>query len=460
MAKKRLFITVGTYTTAISAALIEQLNEPNCENYLVSIAPTFYENVDEHIKMEAQQLGIFKQVLFYYDFCLPKSNFNNEKKHILSFNFQKFKEATGKIDFDEIYSVYIHGAANYLFNQYPNATLYFMEDGIATYLKMDNAEIINKRAKKIYTINYFNKIKPFITLYEKVQTETIDRKKLRAVFEKLSKNIDFRLEKKEKSIIFCAQNLSINPKVISYQNELNLYKKNIQNLLNKGYCVYFKDHPKTPNLFYKNLKQELPDSNFIGLKNYSILPVEILIPILKPFAIVSMFSSALFTVPQIYDVPAFTFFAENIKLNNIAFELGSLLVASYIPPIDSIKKDIFETQNIFDSFFEKTPPINQQAIYLIKIIDQFKMFISRSEFNRIKKLFQKSHKFLLKEANLPQEVINIYQNQSYFDFIIFYLDSFTQQYQNYIKKRQQKSEPITAKEIIKNGLTLLTKLIL
>ena len=136
--KKRLFIISSTFTMAIAAALVKQLGTENTDNYVVSISPFIYENVDEHIKMEYQHLGLFKDIKFYFDFCPPKKNFTNEGA------IERF---WNNINFDEIYSVYIHGAANHLFNQYPKADLYFMEDGTAAYLKMDNAEQINKRAK-------------------------------------------------------------------------------------------------------------------------------------------------------------------------------------------------------------------------------------------------------------------------------------------------------------------------
>ena len=245
--KKRLFIVSGTFTTAIAATLIKQLKDENTENYLVSIAPTIYENLDNHISIATQQLGLFKDIKFYFDFCPPKKMFKEEKKHILSFNVKKFKDSIENIEFDEIYSVYIHGAANHLFNQYPNADLYFIEDGTATYLKMDNAEFINKRAKKIYTLNYFDKVIPFVSSYENLKTEQIDKNILKDIFAFLSKKISFKIEPKENSIIFCAQNISLSQIAMTHEEEIQLYTKNINKLLssckqhNPGFSYFIKE---------------------------------------------------------------------------------------------------------------------------------------------------------------------------------------------------------------------------
>lgn len=461
MAKKRLFIVAGTFTTAISAALIKQLNTPNCENYLVSIAPTLYENVDVHIKNEAQRLEIFKEIWFYFDFCAPKSKFKEEKPHVLSFNVQKFKAATGNIEFDEIFSVYIHGAANHLFNQYPKADLYFMEDGTAAYLKMDNASKINKRAKKIYTLNYFNKIKPFVATHEGVKPVTIDKNLVKEVFEKIASQVNAKFDRKQKSVIFCAQNISINQKAMKYDDELNLYKRNIENLLKKGYLVYFKEHPKTPLMFFNNLKKQITDPNFVNLDSFNILPVEVLVPMISPVAVVSMFSSALFTVPWIFSIPAFTFFMDKEFINHEIFGIAHLLVAHYIPSIDLVDEKPDITKQNFNFFIEKTLPLERQTIYSIKLIDYFKLFISKRQFNKLQKDFKKCHKFLLNYANLRNEVVDLFLNQSYLSFLLYYAEDYQKQYKKYLEsKKKKKSSLKDTLNFIKEGLAIIFKLVL
>ena len=106
--KKRLFIVSSLFTTAVVGALIKQLNDKNAENYLVSIAPILYENLDNHIKRAAEQLGVFKDIRFYFDFCQPKKNFKEEKNHVLSFDVKKFKNSIGNIEFDVYASTYLN----------------------------------------------------------------------------------------------------------------------------------------------------------------------------------------------------------------------------------------------------------------------------------------------------------------------------------------------------------------
>ena len=459
--KKRLFIVSGTFTTAIAATLIKQLGNTNAENYIVSIAPAIYENLDEHIKAAVTQLGVFKDLKFYFDFCAPKKMFKEEKKHILSFNVRKFKESIGNIEFDEICSVYIHGAANYLFNQYPKADLYFVEDGTATYLKMDNAEIINKRAKKIFTLNYFDKIKPFVSLYEGVPCEQINKEILKDVFAFLSKQIKFNLEPKEKSIIFCAQNISLSQIAMTYEDELKLYISNIKKLLDLGYFVYFKEHPKTPNMFYKNLIKFIQHPNFSTLGAYAVVPMETLVPYLKPCAVVSMFSSSLFTMPWLFNIPSFTFMPNKEFKDHKIFGVAHMLVATYIPPIEFVHKDIEITQNNFKIFLNDRKSIEKEIYYRIKTIDFFKFFISRNEYYQIKREIKNANKLLLRYFNIPTEVLNIFRNGSYLSYLKYYFNDFKSQYNDYKKriKTEHKSSLKQLTQTIKDSISCIFKLI-
>ena len=442
--KRRLFIVSGVFTTAIAAAIIKQIGNENTENYIVSIAPTIYENLDEHIRMAVKQLGVFKDLKFYFEFCLPKKNFKEEKKHVLSFNVRKFKDSIGNVEFDEIYSVYIHGAANYLFNQYPNADLYFVEDGTATYLKMDNAEFINKRAKKIYTLNYFDKITPFVTSYEGVPSVQISKEILQDIFAFLSKNIKFQLEPKEKSIVFCAQNISISQIAMTYEDELKLYVNNIKKLLDLGYFVYFKEHPKTPNMFFGNLSQIIKHPNFATVGPYAVVPMETLVPYLKPCAVVSMFSSSLFTIPWLFNIPSFTFLPDKEFKDHKIFGVAHMLVSTYIPPMEFIHKDVQITKNNFDLFLNSKLPIEKELFYRIKSIDFFKLFISRREFYSIKKEIKKANKLILRSFNIPKEVLALFRSKSYLDYLCYYFKDFKVVYEDYktryLKLKPKKSE--------------------
>ncbi len=459
--KKRLFIVSGTFTTAIAATLVKQLGNINTENYIVSIAPTIYENLDEHIKAVVNQLGLFKDIKFYFDFCLPKKMFKEEKKHILSFNVKKFKDSIGNIEFDEIYSVYIHGAANYLFNQYPKADLFFVEDGTATYLKMDNAEIINKRAKKIFTLNYFNKIKPFASLYEGVPCEQINKEILKDVFAFLSKQIRFNIEPKQKSIIFCAQNISLSQIAMTYEDELKLYIANIKKLLNLGYFVYFKEHPKTPNMFYKNLVKFIQHPNFSTLGAYAVVPMETLVPYLKPCAIVSMFSSSLFTMPWLFDIPSFTFMPNKEFKDHKIFGIAHMLIATYIPPLEFIHQEIEITKNNFKIFLKDRKQIENELYYRIKTIDFFKLFISRNEYHYIKNKLKNSNRLILRYFNIPTEVLNIFKNGSYFNYLKYYLNDFKNQYKDYKKriKTEYKTKDKQLIQQIKDFVACIFKLV-
>lgn len=459
--KKRLFIISSTFTMAIAAALVKQLGTENTDNYVVSISPFIYENVDEHIKMEYQYLGLFKDIKFYFDFCAPKKNFKEEMSHILSFNVKKFKESIGNVEFDEIYSVYIHGAANHLFNQYPKADLYFMEDGTAAYLKMDNAEQINKRAKKIYTLNYFDKIIPYISMYENVPTVQIDKNILKEIFEQLSKNIKFNLEIKEKSVVFCAQNISISQIAMTYQDELNLYVKYIKKLLNMGYFVYFKDHPKTPNMFYKNIVPIINNPNFATVGAYSVLPLESLVILLKPSAIVSMFSSALFSIPWLYNIPAFTFFADKEFKAHKIFGIAHMLVATYIPSIEFLNEDVQIARNNFDLFLSKTMHLNQQVYYRVKLIDFFKLFISHKEYRLLQKNLKTSNRLILRFFNINTDVLEMFKKQSYLSYLKYYSGDFCKRCeaykQNKIKKYKHSKKVLF--EVFDDAITILLKLI-
>lgn len=459
--KKRLFIVSSTFTVAIAAALSKQLGNENVENYLVSISPLIYENVDEHIKREATQLGVFKDIKFYFDFCKPKKTFKDERSHVISFDVKKFKESINNVAFDEIYSVYIHGAANHLFNQYPNVDLYFMEDGTATYLKMDNAEVINKRAKGIFTLNYFDKIIPYITTYENVPSVQIDKQILKETFELLAKNINFNLEQKEKTVVFCAQNISISQIAMNYQEELMLYVKYIKKLLNMGYFVYFKEHPKTPNMFYKNLVQYINHPNFSTVGAYSVLPMETLVVLLKPCAIVSMFSSALLSVPWLFDIPSFTFLdGKDFKSHKI-FGIAHMLVSNYIPPIEFMHSSLDITKNNFRLFLQRTLPLPEIVYYRLKTIDFFKFFISRREFYSIQRKLKSSNRLILRFFKIESSVVSLFLSKSYYSYLLYYFDDFYKQLKLYKqeKLKQFKKSKKVVLDIVKDIVSVVFKIV-
>ena len=249
---------------------------------------------------------------------------------------------------------------------------------------------------------------------------------------------------------------------MTHKEEIQLYANNINKLLNMGYHVYFKEHPKTPNMFFKPLSEIIKNPNFETLGPYAVLPMETLVPFLRPCAIVSMFSSSLFTMPWIFNIPSFTFMPNKEFKDHKIFGIAHMLVASFIPPIEFLHKNSQITENNFNLFLKNTLHIEKNVYYRIKNIDFFKLFISRREFYQIKKEIKTANKLILRYFDIPPIVINLFKNESYINYIKYYLEDFKKQYNEYkirLKNQYKKPTKIWSNKI-ENFITACIKIII
>jgi len=94
---------------------------------------------------------------------------------------------------------------------------------------------------------------------------------------------------------------------ISWEDELNINRGVVREILDKGYTVCWKDHPRDALSFYPELEAEFGGRGLRRLETPAAIPVQLLMRKLRFRHCVSIASSALFYLRMMYGTAAYTF---------------------------------------------------------------------------------------------------------------------------------------------------------
>jgi hypothetical protein len=115
--------------------------------------------------------------------------------------------------------------------------------------------------------------------------------------------------------------------------ELALYAKVIDLVLERGYEVWWKEHPRSQQPFFRELAQRAPPGRLRELDLPFALPVELIAPQLGLAACTAGISTALFYLPRLYDIPTYTFADDLVPFLSDRWALQNELVRSNAPPL-------------------------------------------------------------------------------------------------------------------------------
>lgn len=87
---------------------------------------------------------------------------------------------------------------------------------------------------------------------------------------------------------------------ITWEGELEIYIEIIQQIVDKGYVVYWKEHPKVDRPFFPHLLQQFSESQVRELDVNSKWPIELLLRDTGFRACTGVASTSLFTIPLLY----------------------------------------------------------------------------------------------------------------------------------------------------------------
>jgi len=326
----RLLVTNGAFTTLLlSAVLAEQKKDPtNSNNYLLYYLKTLN---PERISFQLN----FANFFFNY-----KKHFNLlEYQRKFSFNLTLLKNELS--DIQEIYLPINSTTKKWyklLYKIYPKASFIFYEEGLMSYIKGLYDHSLQKLLKKhsTYYLFYNATIKHlFPKEFKPINKQSLlnNIQQYQAHHPVLKNNYPTSYKY---ALVLPQYYFQKHKK--KYKQLEDLYIYNIKLLIKNGYHILFKDHPKSTQSYYSVLQRICGKENFTLLKEIDNLPVEIIGNLIKISLVFSVYSTSLFTLPYLFNIPALTSYTMLSQRIN-TFSLYPALIAEftqqYIPDLES-----------------------------------------------------------------------------------------------------------------------------
>ena len=374
---RRLFMTSGNLSLINTLAILNQFNlNENSEN---SILVWSHVASDEFIEI-SKKISELTEIKNYYSFC--NVSFMDLLNHFI----------ISKQDvFDEIYFPncrYMFEIAKILF---PFSKYFVIEEGICVQMKHKSIDYSN--VEKFIFNKYLDKIDLANASQEDLKKLCfIDKKEFLQIGQKAAElyPLDLKLNKEDKNIILCGTIAGLG--IMSFNEIVEYQNKIADKLIEMGYTVIFKPHPRDTSEYkehekFKILKTKLP------LEVYNIED--------KCLAVVSIFSSASCQIYHFQNIAGFC--AEDINKNCSDFGLN--IIAEYSPSydmlceIDTNNKTFAEVKKeILCKYKEwlNNKPLLSENEYLQKVYDKLPFIPPSVEFEKIHSLFNKFNGFLFK----------------------------------------------------------------
>ena len=317
----RLVFSNGVWTSIVVSSILQNKMSNEDNNFLCGYFKNSLESLREHNFSFAKSLIPYKHRINFLDY-----------KKLFFFNAKQFKEDLYNIEINEIYlPVNSTTCKRYkvLKKIYPSANFYFYEEGLMSYIK----PLIDRKLRKIMakTTNYYLLYKPSIHDFLKNNCKNIvftqiDKSSLLSIIALSNSKMNLETIEQDPNKKYAL----ILPQYY-YENKLHKlnklifqYKDHIESLIQEGYIVLFKDHPKAKNSFYHSLSACFSEKDFILLTNSSKYPVEILINSMKIDVVFSVYSTSLFTLKYLFAKKTFT----SIKM--LEYRMNLLSIYPYL----------------------------------------------------------------------------------------------------------------------------------
>lgn len=289
--KNRLIITTGLISLINIMAILSSKENDDYDNHLI-IYSAQISNFFQKYNCKIILSGYFQSITFVDEMNLK---YINDESFICKF--------------DEIYSV-----AHSSLKQFYVDNISLFEEGISSYFPCD--EIDYSKVKNIYLSNYCGTV----GYTDKTQSNKIipiDKAMVKNVIKKViqKNNLDFSYLKNENQILFLSQ--YIFQDFMTDEEVIALYKKHIDRLLDNGFSVLYKSHPRVNDTITNKIAEVYSNNTKFQFVPVEIKwPIELIILTLNIKAIVVSMSGAGFSCAHIFDIPCYGFGANIIKNNH------------------------------------------------------------------------------------------------------------------------------------------------
>jgi glycosyltransferase involved in cell wall biosynthesis len=316
-AMKRLIFATGKWSTILSMAYLKSRGEEDvCENTLVHISHVADHSYLKSFDSFCADFSDFSSVhcinhCIYENSTIENLTFGDIKEKSDSESAILLKEILGDAEFDEIIVPHLFSSKSRLIlSMYPNARAYCIEEGLNSYFRHYNKKVLSagdqyfiSRLQGYVSFNFLG-LQPLFDFDRHnvpviVPGLTYVREAIVGIGDGGFSLLDPQNDSK---VLFVGQMATANMPVGSL---LDHYVSSISSLLLNGFSVYYVRHPRD----LSGITLYLVDC-FNGQKFYVVdagdVPVEKIACSYDWAAIVSYASSALISIPALFDVPAFT----------------------------------------------------------------------------------------------------------------------------------------------------------
>lgn len=120
-----------------------------------------------------------------------------------------------------------------------------------------------------------------------------------------------------------------------WEDEFNVYRRVIEDVLNRGFDVLWKEHPRADQPFGDRLKDEFPGRVITQSMN-KLIPAEVFFAVNRVAACISPHSTSLLTL-QSFGVPVFHLVDHCEPFYNEAYRPAVELVEEHVPPLQKLE---------------------------------------------------------------------------------------------------------------------------
>lgn len=378
---KRAIFVLGTWQliTATASLIQARINENiDCEDFLILYGHDLSNQLKETMEKLSVVLWHWKKIIWVDDILNTQNYTENYKVNV----FNILRKRIGIKNLNEVWVSKLNNPLEkIIFDTYENSNIVLFEDGLWVYapqkiytqelsiklflyprklFKFIRSKLFKKNNMLHYKINgirldhiqRLRKAYLFINKYiskpdylERIQIEQLQTINMRSVIDHIRKStgpnllVTKPIKYNQKTFLLLAQNFSKNDMMVKRTEEIECYLNVTKELINRGYYIYWKEHPRTNFDFYNEIIKKLDDRQinyFCKLNVPSSYPIEIFINELKLSGCVSCTSSGLFSIKDLFDIPTYTIVNRIAKFRSRDHREMKKIVLENIPKLDRI----------------------------------------------------------------------------------------------------------------------------
>jgi len=314
---KRLIFVTGKWSTILSLAYLNSSGSfSKYDNTLVHISHFCDKRYLDSFKRFAKSLAEFYDIKCI-NYCIYKNATEDdcndgdlsEKDDFVTEELLR-QRVFGSDQFEEIIVPHLFSRKScLLISMFPSARVFCVEEGLNSYFRHHGKHILSagdeyflSRLSGYVSYNFLGLRPLFDFRRHGVQTVVPDLSHVRSVIERIDgQSLKIPGNEASDRILFIGQ---VPGWHMSAAQLVQRYTESIASMLLAGFSVYYVKHPRDLTQIADILSETFSGQNFFVLADLDV-PVEKIAQERKWSAVVSYSSSALITIPSLFDTPAF-----------------------------------------------------------------------------------------------------------------------------------------------------------